>query len=145
MSKVSVTSKCNFFVKSYSDLSEKRNQHHYNQQPLIGEFLSFQDELSKSRLIIQSLSEHCSSKTGDVRRKKATQWIKSALATDLKHVSLPASKPTQSPARKTFTLIAQEVNNNLEDSTRERNSGSRERKERLSRAASDLRNLVKEE
>ncbi|CAG7882820.1 hypothetical protein BRARA_C03747 [Brassica rapa] len=135
-------------LRSYSELSDKRNQHHHNQQPPIGEFLSFQDELSKSRLIIQSLSteetKHCNSRTGEERREKATQWIKSALATDLKPVSLPASKPTQSPARKSFTLIAQETNNR-EDNTRERDSGSGERKERLSRAASELRNLVKEE
>ncbi|KAG5405964.1 hypothetical protein IGI04_012083 [Brassica rapa subsp. trilocularis] len=135
-------------LRSYSELSDKRNQHHHNQQPPIGEFLSFQDELSKSRLIIQSLSteetKHCNSRTGEERREKATQWIKSALATDLKPVSLPASKPTQSPARKSFTLIAQETNNR-EDNTRERDSGSGERKERLSRAASELRNLIKEE
>ncbi|KAH0934419.1 hypothetical protein HID58_011536 [Brassica napus] len=135
-------------LRSYSELSDKRIQHHQSQQPPIGEFLSFQDELSKSRLIIQSLSteetKHCNSRTGEERREKATQWIKSALATDLKPVSLPASKPTQSPARKSFTLIAQETNNR-EDNTRERDSGSGERKERLSRAASELRNLVKEE
>ncbi|KAJ4897803.1 hypothetical protein Rs2_24597 [Raphanus sativus] len=135
-------------LRSYSELSDKRNQHHHNQQPPIGELLSFQEELSKSKLIIQSLSteetEHCNSRTGEERREKATQWIKSALATDLKPVSLPASKPTQSPARKSFTLIAQEVNNR-EDNTRDRDSGYVERKERLSRAASELRNLVKEE
>ncbi|KAJ0249110.1 Uncharacterized protein HA466_0146590 [Hirschfeldia incana] len=136
-------------LRSYSELSDKRNQHHHNQQPPIGEFLSFQDELSKSKLIIQSLSteetEHCNSRTGEERREKATQWIKSALATDLKPISLPASKPTQSPARKSFTLIAQETNNREDNSTRERDSASGERKERLSRAASELRNLVKEE
>ncbi|KAF8081750.1 hypothetical protein N665_0868s0006 [Sinapis alba] len=135
-------------LRSYSELSDKRNQHHHNQQPPIGEFLSFQDELSKSRLVIQSLSteesEHYSSRTGEDRREKATQWIKSALATDLKPVSLPASKPTQSPARKSFTLIAQEINNR-EDKTSERDLASGERKERLSRAASELRNLVKVE
>ncbi|KAF2578630.1 hypothetical protein F2Q68_00003188 [Brassica cretica] len=135
-------------LRSYSELSDKRNQHHHNQQPPIGEFLSFQDELSKSRLIIKSLSteetEHCNSRTGEERREKATQWIKSALATDLKPVSLPASKPKQSPARKSFTLIAQETNNR-EDNTRERDLASGERKERLSRAARELRNLVKEE
>ncbi|KAH0891642.1 hypothetical protein HID58_054071 [Brassica napus] len=135
-------------LRSYSELSDKRNQHHHNHQPPIGEFLSFQDELSKSRLIIKSLSteetEHCNSRTGEERREKATQWIKSALATDLKPVSLPASKPKQSPARKSFTLIAQETNNR-EDNTRERDMASGERKERLSRAARELRNLVKEE
>nr|VDC93996.1 unnamed protein product [Brassica oleracea] len=138
----------NDMFRSYSELSDKRNQHHHNQQPPIGEFLSFQDELSKSRLIIKSLSteetEHCNSRTGEERREKATQWIKSALATDLKPVSLPASKPKQSPARKSFTLIAQETNNR-EDNTRERDMASGERKERLSRAARELRNLVKEE
>ncbi|KAG2315930.1 hypothetical protein Bca52824_019052 [Brassica carinata] len=135
-------------LRSYSELSDKGNQHHHTQQPPIGEFLSFQDELSKSRLIIQSLSteetEHGSSRTGEERREKATQWIKSALATDLKPVSLPASKPTQSPSRKSFTLIAQETNNH-EDNTRDRDSGYVERKERLSRAGRELRNLVKEE
>ncbi|ESQ47933.1 hypothetical protein EUTSA_v10022420mg [Eutrema salsugineum] len=138
-------------LRSYSELSDRRNQQHHNQQLPIGEFLSFQDELRKSRLIIQSLStektEHCNSntaKTGDDRREKATQWIKSALATDLKPVSLSASKPTQSPAKKSLTLIAQEIDNR-EDNTTERNLGSGERKERLSRAARELRNWVKEE
>lgn len=126
-------------------------QHQHNQQLPIGEFLSFQDELSKSKLIIQSLPtekpEHCKSntvKTGNERREKATQWIKTALATDLKPVSLSASKPTQSPGKKGLTLIAQEIDNN-EDNTSVRDSGSGERKERLSRASSELRNWLKEE
>lgn len=113
--------------------------------------MSFQDELSKSRLIIQSLStektEHCNAnivKTGDERREKATQWIKSALATDLKLVSLSASKPTQSPGRKGLTLIAQE-SDNREGNASESNSRLGEIKERLSRASSELRNWLKEE
>lgn len=109
--------------------------------------MSFQDELSKSRLIIQSLStektDRCNLNTvkaGYERREKATQWIKSALATDLKPVSLSASKPTQSPGKKGLTLIvAEEIEN------RESDSGSRERKERLCRASSELRNWLKEE
>lgn len=117
----------------------------------MGEFLSFQDGLSKSRLIIQSLStetiEHCNAnivKTGDERRENATQWIKSALATDLKPVSLSTSKPTQSPGKKGLTLIAQEIENH-EGKTSESDSGLRERNERLSRASNELRNWLKEE
>ncbi|BAB02546.1 unnamed protein product [Arabidopsis thaliana] len=138
-------------LRSYSELSDRRNQHQENQQPPIQDFLSFQDELSKSRLIIQSLStektEHCNAnivKTGDERREKATQWIKSALATDLKLVSLSASKPTQSPGRKGLTLIAQE-SDNREGNASESNSRLGEIKERLSRASSELRNWLKEE
>ncbi|CAA7036571.1 unnamed protein product [Microthlaspi erraticum] len=139
-------------LRSYSELSERRMQHQHNQQLPIGEFLSFQDELSKSKLIIQSLStektDHsCKSntvKTGNERREKATQWIKTALATDLKPVSLSASKPTQSPGKKGLTLIAQEIDYN-EDNTSKRDLGSGERKERLSRASCELRNWLKEE
>ncbi|XP_010466115.1 PREDICTED: uncharacterized protein LOC104746357 [Camelina sativa] len=138
-------------LRSYSELSDKRNQHHQNQELRIGEFLSFQDELSKSRLIIQSLSteetEHCNSnivKTGDERREKATQWIKSALATDLKLVSLSASKPTQSPGRKALTLISQEIEDR-EGNTSEIDSELGQRKERLGRASSELRNWLREE
>ncbi|CAN8258753.1 unnamed protein product [Cochlearia groenlandica] len=129
-------------LRSYSELSERRNHHHnHNQQPPIGEFLSFNDELSKSKLIIQSLSSEKTEQCNE-RREKATQWIKSALATDLKPVSLSTSKPTQSPVRKGLTLISQETDNH-EDNKAERDSG--QRKERLRRAARELRNWLKEE
>ncbi|XP_010420051.1 PREDICTED: uncharacterized protein LOC104705691 [Camelina sativa] len=138
-------------LRSYSELSDKRNQHHQNQELRIGEFLSFQDELSKSRLIIQSLSteetEHCNSnivKTGDERREKATQWIKSALATDLKLVTLSASKLTQIPGRKGLTLISHEIEDR-EGNTSEIDSGLGQRKERLGRASNELRNWLREE
>ncbi|XP_010489946.1 PREDICTED: uncharacterized protein LOC104767648 [Camelina sativa] len=138
-------------LRSYSELSDKRDQHHQNQELRIGEFLSFQDELSKSRLIIQSLSteetEHCNSnivKTGDERREKATQWIKSALATDLKLVTLSASKPTQSPGRKGLTLISHEIEDR-EGNTSEIDPGLGQRKERLGRASNELRNWLREE
>ncbi|KFK39288.1 hypothetical protein AALP_AA3G225300 [Arabis alpina] len=134
-------------LRSYSELSDKRDEHQHNQQPPIGEFLSFQDELSKSRLIIQSLStektKHCNSntvKTGNERHEKATQWIKSALATDLKPFSFSVSKSPRSPGRKGLTLIAQET-----DNTSERDVGSGERKEKLSKAARELRKCTKEE
>ncbi|CAH8361328.1 unnamed protein product [Eruca vesicaria subsp. sativa] len=44
-------------LRSFSELSEKRNQHHYNQQPPIGEFLSFQDKLVAKEYSL-SMVEH---------------------------------------------------------------------------------------
>ncbi|XP_010556015.1 PREDICTED: uncharacterized protein LOC104825386 isoform X2 [Tarenaya hassleriana] len=103
-------------LRSYSEL---QTEEFHNQNPSIGEFFSFRDDLCKSMQITKTLSGTSDANSDTLtlrndRREKASLWIKTAIATDLNPVSLPGTKPNQTPEKKAISLISRNDNNSEE-------------------------------
>uniref|UniRef100_A0A7N0TVP0 Uncharacterized protein n=1 Tax=Kalanchoe fedtschenkoi TaxID=63787 RepID=A0A7N0TVP0_KALFE len=99
-------------LKSLRTLSDLQSVNQDSGQPLVDSFLKLQENLTRTRIIIQSLTDvTASSEASDgnsksripikevlERRKQATDWAAAAVASDLSTDSLPSQQPPITPS-----------------------------------------------